>query len=331
MIVAGPKTKASSRVRAFWLAEGLKKHSIESDLIYPRSALKFLELCFTFWKYQLIFFQKSYSRYDYYFMRLARTMGKSTVLDIDDAPSKNHDKRTLKYFGKMAQKATMIFAGSEVLLNLVGKYQSNSYLIPSSILLSQYSISKVDEHEYVCIGWIGNGAHYKEDLIEILYPALLEIKTKKKVKLKIVGASGEIEIFNTFSKLSQIELEIVDQIDWSDPTKVQAEISSFDIGVYPLLDNEFNGYKCGFKALEYMALNIPVVSSNIAINSTIIDSGITGYIASSTDEWVEALQNLIEHKELRNRFGQEGRRKVVNEYSMEVTALKVKNIFFNEL
>ena len=32
-----------------------------------------------------------------------------------------------------------------------------------------------------------------------------------------------------------------------------------DIGLYPLLPNESNEYKCGFKALEFMAMKIPVV------------------------------------------------------------------------
>ncbi|MFY0643018.1 MAG: glycosyltransferase family 4 protein [Bacteroidia bacterium] len=326
MIIAGPKTKASSRVRAYWLAEALKIHKVRCKLIHPKSAVQLFKLMFIIWKYRVVFFQKSYSIYDYYVLRIANAMGKTTILDIDDSPSKSNNPKTLANFRMMATHATAVFAGSKNLLYLVQSPQNNAYLIPSSILLKHYPKPVEKKTHDVCIGWIGNGAHYKDDLIQILYPALKAIDSNVTVKLKLVGASGQMELLNTFSLLPNVQLEIVDTIDWSNPTAVRAQIGSFDIGVYPLIDNDFNTYKCGFKALEYMALYIPVISSDVAINSSIIDHGNTGILASSKEEWTQALNSLINKPDLRKKMGEAGREKVENEFSMFITAQKVMDI-----
>ena len=38
-------------------------------------------------------------------------------------------------------------------------------------------------------------------------------------------------------------LDLVDEVQWSDPEAVSAAVADFDIGLYPLIENQFNIYK----------------------------------------------------------------------------------------
>jgi glycosyltransferase involved in cell wall biosynthesis len=66
-----------------------------------------------------------------------------------------------------------------------------------------------------------------------------------------------------------------------------------------------------------MALAIPTVMSPVGVNSKIIEDGRNGLLASSHDEWVDKLSELVESAELRRRLGAAGRETVVQEYSVE--------------
>ena len=104
-------------------------------------------------------------------------------------------------------------------------------------------------------------------------------------------------------------------IAWSSETEVQS-INSFSIGIMPLPNDEWAKGKCGLKGLSYMACEIPTIMSPVGVNTEIIKHGENGFLASSTEEWVEYLSKLIESEELRNKMGKAARETVLKEYSV---------------
>lgn len=91
-------------------------------------------------------------------------------------------------------------------------------------------------------------------------------------------------------------------------TDVPAYLRSigFDIGLAPLRDTEFARSKSPLKALEYGALGIPVVASNVEPYASYVRHGETGFLCGSPREWREALDALLDPK-LRHRMGLAGR------------------------
>ena len=89
-----------------------------------------------------------------------------------------------------------------------------------------------------------------------------------------------------------------------------------DIGIMPLPDDQWSKGKCGFKALQYMALGIPAVASRVGVNKKIIDNGQNGFLCSTDEEWLAALTLLIEDQALRKKMGALGRKKVIDNYSV---------------
>ncbi len=81
----------------------------------------------------------------------------------------------------------------------------------------------------------------------------------------------------------------------------------------PLPDDEWAKGKCGFKALQYMALN-PAVASPVGVNSKIIDNGINGFLCVLLKNG-KALRNLIENPSFGKRWVKTAE-KVIENYSV---------------
>lgn len=313
----GSRNKASSRVRGFWVAEALENLGMTCRIVYGENRSSYLRCLIGLSKADILLIQKRYSRWDYYMLRLAAVMGKRIIFDIDDAYSNVENKTTLYNIVRIMKNASAVTVGSQNLLKFAKQYQINSHFVPTSIKLDNYGLTAEKEQKPdVCLGWIGNGAHYWRDLVEILYEPLKEIASQRKIRFKLVGACNQQELYQTFSNIPGLDISFIDEIDWTDPSVIFRKMRNFDIGLYPVLDNYSNQYKCGFKALEYMALGIPVVASPVGANCYIVNNGIDGYHAGCKQEWIEKLTRLISDSGTRRLMGLAGRQKVETQYSM---------------
>lgn len=328
-ILAGDLLKASSRVRGYWIAEELEKFGFKCTLVWKQNKIQIINLAFVILFKDVIVFQKTYSRYHKWLLCWAKLFGKQAFLDIDDYPSKNNALITLVNFSSMVKRSDGVWCGSKILQTYVNNIQyGKGILIPTSIKLTNYSLNKeyIGNKDRIVLGWIGNGQHYKDDLIQILGPVLPVIAKEVPLKFKVVGACGVQELYDTFSSIPELEIEFIDAIEWDKPSAVKDAMADFDLGLYPLLENQFNEYKCGFKALEYMAEGIPVIASNVAANREILTHDINGLLVSHED-WVGALMSLITNEEKRKELSINALNTITSHYSTEKVAHKLKSIF----
>jgi glycosyltransferase involved in cell wall biosynthesis len=153
------------------------------------------------------------------------------------------------------------------------------------------------------IGWTGSFSTIEH--FEYGVPALLAIKKKygDKVRFKLIGDSQY-----------KNEALGIQGVAWHPDTELE-ELGEIDIGIMPLPDNEWTRGKCGFKGLTYMSLAIPAVLAPVGINKDIIRDGENGFLADTTEEWVEKLSLLIENEKLRKKIGEAGKKTVWEFYS----------------
>jgi glycosyltransferase involved in cell wall biosynthesis len=296
-------------------------------VVYGQSRISLVRCLTKIPWHDVVYFQKNCSKWHVRLMAIANALGKKTLYDLDDAPSRINSPITLQNARKMMSNASAVIVGSQALLDYVRKYQPNSFLLPTSIKLENYvAVEKAAPREPVCLGWIGNGAHYANDLIEILSDPMKILGSQQRVRFKIVGACGNKKLYDTFSDILGVETDFIDQICWSDPAAVQSHLAAFDIGLYPVLDNEFNRQKCGFKALEYMAMQIPVIASPVGANSYVITEKIDGYHANNDNEWTGAVIDLISNPEHRKKMGKSGRQTIERLYNISTNAKKLADI-----
>ena len=127
-------------------------------------------------------------------------------------------------------------------------------------------------------------------------------------------------MYDAFGAIKNLEIDFIDHLNWDKDNAISLALSDVDIGVYPLINNDFNSFKCGFKALEYMAMKIPVISSPITVNKGIVLDNVNRFLVSSSQEWIDALDDLITNEEKRNSFGINGFNKIASEYSIKSTS-----------
>jgi glycosyltransferase involved in cell wall biosynthesis len=158
----------------------------------------------------------------------------------------------------------------------------------------------------VTIGWTGTQTTLKYFLT--LLPVIRRLKQQfgQRVRFLVIGDKP----------YEDASLDIA-FTPWSLDHEID-QLCQMDIGVMPLPDNAWTRGKCGFKGLQYMALEIPAVLSPVGVNREIIEDGVNGFLAGTDDEWLDRLSRLVEDEGLRRRLGAEGRRTVQEEYSVDV-------------
>lgn len=81
----------------------------------------------------------------------------------------------------------------------------------------------------------------------------------------------------------------------------------FDIGIAPLLDTAFTRSKSPIKAIEYNALGIPVIASNVGPYRDYVIDGVNGFLVDTEAEWVDRLELLIADTDLRHSMSASAR------------------------
>ena len=256
------------------------------------------------------------------FERWIARSGVTFIFDFDDAvfvpyvSPANGYLSYLKFPGKtrtICRLAAHVMAGNEYLADYAREVNDRVTIIPTTIDTGKYTLGPREaENEMPIIGW--SGSHSTAQHLATLRGALQRLARQERFLLRVIGAPG--------FKIEDVNIEAV---PWRPETEV-SELRTFDIGVMPLPDDQWSRGKCGLKALQYMALGVPTVCSPVGVNTEIIQDGENGLIASTEDEWVEKLTQLLRSEELRQRLGRAGRATVDARYSAEVQAPRVFQI-----
>jgi glycosyltransferase involved in cell wall biosynthesis len=77
----------------------------------------------------------------------------------------------------------------------------------------------------------------------------------------------------------------------------------FDIGIAPLTFSMFNRSKSAIKALEYAALGIPVIATDIEPYQPFVVDGVTGFLVKHEHEWEARLRDLVNDEGMREEMG----------------------------
>jgi glycosyltransferase involved in cell wall biosynthesis len=161
----------------------------------------------------------------------------------------------------------------------------------------------------VTIGWTGSRS--TNAYLNSVFPVIANFAGRVQVKVISDTAAGI-----DFSLLKNVPCRFV---PWSPESEARETAGiGIGIGIMPLPDDPWTRGKCGFKALQYMALGIPAVCSPVGVNREIIHNGINGFLAGTRDEWHRALARLIQSRELRETIGQAGRRRIEHDYALNV-------------
>jgi glycosyltransferase involved in cell wall biosynthesis len=276
---------------------------------------------FSAYRYDFLWIEKElFPDMPCFFERIVSRAGIRYVVDYDDAIFHNYDlsrnflRRLLSTkIDAVMRSADMVVCGNDYLAEHAVKAGAGRVkVLPTVIDLDRYFIQSKKPSGPIVIGWMGSSATVK--YLTGILPALKILSAEIPIQLRIVGA----EIFE--SGLT------IDCRPWSEEGEVE-QIQDFDIGIMPLNDSAWERGKCGYKLIQYMACGLPVVASPVGVNKEIIVDGENGFLASSIEDWVNALRDLAINQTLRNKLGDSGRRLVEHHYCLQVIAPQLATIF----
>ncbi|MBD0287162.1 MAG: glycosyltransferase family 4 protein, partial [Flavisolibacter sp.] len=246
------------------------------------------------------------------FEKLTRKLAKKLVYDIDDLIFLNplsstnplvHYLRSPRNHISLMKTADHVITCTPYLDQFVRKYNQKTTDISSTINTDIYK-PKLDYSVKgkFTIGW--SGSHSTSKYLHLLDDVFLELAKEQDFRLLVMGDA-------TFS-LPGVDVEA---LPWQEEYEVKV-ITRFDIGVYPLPDEEWVLGKSGLKALQYMALGIPTIATGIGTIHRIIKDGENGFLVSSKEEWKQRIRQLISDQELREKVGKKAAKTVEQHYSV---------------
>lgn len=254
------------------------------------------------------------------FESLVVLFAKKVVYDIDDMIFLGHSSKANAFIKSFKGKSKMIYlmkkahhviTCTETLDAFVRKHNNSTTDISSTVNTKDQYFEKSSylAGDVVIIGW--SGSHSTSKYLSLLSDVFVHLSTKYNIQLVVMG-----------DKNFRIEGVNINAFDWTEDIEIET-IASFDIGVYPLPDEQWVYGKSGLKAIQYMGMGVPAVASAIGANFRIIQDGVNGFLASDQTEWIEKLSLLIENPDLREKLGKAGRKTIVEQYSVEAN----KNVY----
>jgi glycosyltransferase involved in cell wall biosynthesis len=238
-------------------------------------------------------------------------LGVPFVVEYDDAIFHQYDlhrnllvrKVLSKKCDGLMKNASCVIAGNSYLGQRARRAGANKVVEIPTVVSSQVFTVDGQENEIPIIGWIGSPS--TAAYLEKMRPIFRELAKKHQFKFHIVGA----------------------QVDWTEPyvecipwsaSKEVAFIQSFDIGIMPLEDSPWEQGKCGFKLIQYMACGKAVIADPVGVNAKIVLDGSTGFLTGPQKSWLQALEELLLDKKLRDEMGQKSRLRFEEKYSREI-------------
>jgi glycosyltransferase involved in cell wall biosynthesis len=243
------------------------------------------------------------------------------VVDFDDAIFHNYDEHPQPllrrlYSGKiprLMRRARVVVAGNDYLANFARRAGARRVeIIPSVVDGNRYSSRPQRNGARFTVGWIGSPS--TQHFLEPLRATLATIVDPRTDRFVTIGARYDSPMFPGHEVLP-----------WSAESEPEL-LASLDVGVMPLRDAPFERGKCGFKLVQYMACGVPMVASPVGVNRSMVEPGVTGFLAETEVEWLESLRRLKSSPELRVAMGSAARQEFDRKYSFAVNAPKIASI-----
>lgn len=229
-------------------------------------------------------------------------------------------------FRNLLQRCHGALASTHFLAQQVEKLNIPVWVHRNAFSLEMLDLSKSAQRERqnsgkpIIIGY-GSGTPTHNRDFAMIKPVL--IKILEKYPSTELWLAGEIdpgkEWGSSADRVKQYPL-----LPWRE---LPALLARFDINLAPLVaDNPFSQSKSEIKYVEAGLVKTPTIASPTEAFRHAIQSSHNGFLAETTDDWLKALQTLIEQRDLRIEIGEQAYQDVIERYHPAVRSMELMKI-----
>lgn len=233
------------------------------------------------------------------------------VFDVDDAIFLGTRGSSAT---RISRRAALTICGNQFLAEHFGQHGPVTVL-PTAVDTERF-VPGASRPARPLIGWSGSSSGF---------PYLYAIEPALKALLQMHPDLMLRVIADRPPEFSSLPAERVEFVRWSPATEVES-LQELSIGLMPLEDSLWARGKCSFKMLTYMACALPVVVSPVGMNSEVLALGKSGLAATSSDDWLQAMDSLLRSDAERTRMGAVGRQVVQRHYSRAVISARLAGL-----
>lgn len=249
------------------------------------------------------------------------------IFSFDDAVYAGHEDVSelnhpilyrLKYgpaINAVFPRSLHVLAGNRILADYARQFSSRVSIIPTVVDCERYTYQPpAREHRPLTVGWMGSRS--TASYLSMVEPALkwLAQANAGKVRFRFFGCPEY-----------RVDVPGCESLPFGLASEI-ADLHSLDIGVMPLPDTEWTRGKCAFKAIQYMASGVATVASPVGITGDLLVHNVNGLLATSTEEWFQALNLLVNDFDARSRLAWRARRTIEESYSLQIWGPKMVSL-----
>jgi glycosyltransferase involved in cell wall biosynthesis len=243
-------------------------------------------------------------------MDTAHSLEKPVIYDLDDLltelpedhpGAEYYQSRRTAVLAAVAQ-ADAVTCTTQPLAEYLRHFNSRVMVLPNYLIDSFWTLRSAVRNKRsspFVLGYLGSPSHVPD--LEMVVPILERLLDQygENLVLRLWGAP----IPNRMAGRRNVESFDIGLVNYAEFATYFSR-QECDLFIAPLQDNRFNRCKSAIKFLEYSALGAPGVFSNLSPYSDAIIHLENGMLASTPDEWLSNLTDLIENNDLRQRMGQ---------------------------
>jgi glycosyltransferase involved in cell wall biosynthesis len=185
------------------------------------------------------------------------------------------------------QVSNAVITTNEILAERVRQLNSNVFVAPNFVpaWVLDLPVPEGTPGQFT-LGWAG-GASHEMDWAEAVSEVARFQSRDKHVEMHVMGWQHP----GLWRRLAQDRARFT---KWVDSVPDLYRMIDFQIGLAPLRPHVFNQTKSYIKTLEYAALGIPSIASDVGPYSDFVEHKVTGFLVRQPHEWARHLRTLLD-------------------------------------
>ena len=255
--------------------------------------------------------------------------GKPVIYETDDLliglPEDNMHARDyaahVPFIEAVMARAQAVVVSTPGLAARLRRFNANVHVLPNLVDYAQFQRVPPENGRQVNIGVVGTSAREGDfALIDETLRAICQ-EYGKRIRIKFVGAMPKAWVGHPNAELVPFTADYGGYA-------ARMKGLDLDIGLAPLVDNDFNASKSPIKWLEFSALGMAGIFSHVPAYKDVVEQGKTGLLVDNrTEKWINALKLLIDYPDLRLEIALAAQLKVYQEYSLQRRAALVHETY----